>query len=211
MASGAIDLYSSVGMPGWLEHLSQLLASAQIRRQPLGFYRVYLTTQNAMQEGIYLHAWLDQNQFRQGAEPEVHSHIFDMNSTVLIGSLRNEIFTAKPALNGTHYFVKVHYNDGSPLREVENRMCRIELSHQENVSSGNEYTQKSGLFHRTIVTEYPLVTLMRKVKVNKEPFSMNIIRKDYKHAEVSKFNTDVRRPAQVKTKIIETLERFYGN
>jgi hypothetical protein len=148
----------------------------KILSQPLGFYRILITAKDGTSPGFMLHAWLDKDQPRQSlkATRDIHSHTFDMSSRVLIGELRNELYSAIEDRDGDHRIARIRQEGPKATRVIVGTTVRVVLDRDETVSAGEIYGFPSKLFHCTVIHSYPTITLMQKERMISDE-AVNII------------------------------------
>lgn len=168
-------------------HLIDVLVSIRRRgrsvlSQPLGFYRILITAKDGTSPGFMLHAWLDRDQPKQSknAKRDIHSHTFDMRSRVLVGRLRNELYTVIEDTNGRHRIAKIRQEGPKATRIVTDGSVRPVLDREETVSAGEIYGFPSRRFHCTVVQSFPTITLMEKRRMISDE-ALNVV--PWEHSE----------------------------
>lgn len=148
----------------------------KILSQPLGFYRILITARNGTSPGFMLHAWLDRNQPKQSlvATRDIHSHTFDLRSRVLIGELRNELYSVIEDIDGDHQIAKIRQDGPKATRAIIDTTVRVVLDRDEIVSAGEIYGFPAKRFHCTRIHSYPTITLMQKKRMISDE-AVNII------------------------------------
>jgi hypothetical protein len=139
----------------------------KILSQPLGFYRILITARDGTSPGLMLHAWLDKDQPRQSLNSmrDIHSHTFDMKSRVLIGELRNELYSVTEDIDGDHRLARIQQDGPKATRVIVAKTVRVVLDRDEIVAAGAIYGFPSRRFHCTLIHSYPTITLMQKDRV----------------------------------------------
>lgn len=183
-----------------------IIGSCRLEHQPLGFYRFFLTTNEANQDGFFLHAWLTPEQGRLHRDPAIHAHTFDMVSRVLCGELRNATYEIRDEPGGSHYRVLVHYNGGFPSQQVLSQRCSPRVKSVETVRRGEEYNLMHSVPHTTEVTKYPLITLMKKNRVTAGIPAQNVIPIGFKESEVQDFDRNVQHHQSIREAVASALQ-----
>jgi hypothetical protein len=186
-----MDMYIDIPLGELYKVLLKLREDGrEVISQPLGFYRIFLTAQNALSPGLMLHAWLANTQPKQSNSLDIHSHTFDMTSRVLIGELVNELYEAIPDSNGLHKLVNVYHDGVSSRRIVSDLPVQARLISRETVHERSKYGFKSKIFHCTIINKYPTITLMEKSNMITEN-AINMMGADYQKKEVGEYTKPV--------------------
>jgi hypothetical protein len=126
--------------------------SKEFRLHPLGFF--YLQHSNQR-----LHVWLTEGP--HCAENDRHIHSFDINSKVIVGSMRNELFQFQEAPSGTDREFLVAYEGGHSILSPTGRMGSLTMFSAFDSVAGASYFLEAGVIHRVIVTEKPCVTALK--------------------------------------------------
>lgn len=120
------------------------------RLHPNGFIQLNLTPDGAE----HLHVWPSFSIKTQKTNHPIHSHIFDMESTVLLGGLRNETYSLMPSsdnkvagrLYQAHYAVLRGPND-TILKPTYAKPCGLYVETIEEIKAGETYRLPSAVLH----------------------------------------------------------------
>jgi hypothetical protein len=127
----------------------------EFRVHPLGFY--YL--QNDLGDGIVhrLHVWTEQG--LNAPDKDRHSHAYDIESKVVIGAIRSEVFDFRETPEGLDVEFLVGY-DGtkSTLAATGRRGVLVPVVAFET-SATCRYRLEAGVVHRVTVMQRPCVTI----------------------------------------------------
>ena len=132
----------------------------EFRLHPLGFF--YFG--HDLEEGLTrrVHVWLP-----DGADPpenDLHLHSFDIDSIVVVGKLRSELFRYREVAEGTILEFCVSYNaDQSTLRHTGNRGVLDTIGSFET-AAGTRYRLEAGVIHRVAVVAVPCVTVLTTIE-----------------------------------------------
>ena len=79
---------------------------AQVLLHPYGFLQLSLTDTTWRDSGYRLHIWSNELPSMKMSEFQVHDHIYNINSKVLIGELKDTRYTVKGDSNGQYVVFK---------------------------------------------------------------------------------------------------------
>lgn len=160
----------------------------KILSQPLGFYRILITAKDGTSPGVMLHAWLDKDQPKQSRNTtrDIHRHTFDMRSKVLVGELRNELYSVIEDIDGDHRIAKIRQEGPKATRALGDTTVRVVLDRHEVVSAGEIYGFPSKRFHCTVIHSYPTITLMQKERMISDE-AVNIIPREHSDQELGTY------------------------
>lgn len=144
------------------------ISSLDCKVHPLGFYVFNLgkIEDNVI---IRLHIW-DRTLQKQNSELEIHNHIFNMTSLILVGSLINENYEIKEVDGGKGFLYEVTYvEDNSILRKVKNNIF-LKLKESKKILTNEFYSLNESIFHNTFTEENYVATILRtEINKNKNP------------------------------------------
>jgi hypothetical protein len=147
--------------------ISQNISNLECKIHPLGFYffRLSKTDDEAI---IRLHIW-DQTLQKQDSELEIHNHIFNMTSLILVGSLINQNYEINESNNDGGFLYEVNYVDhNSVLKKVKNNIS-IRLIESKKIKTNEFYSLKESIFHNTFTDKYVATILKTDINTNKNP------------------------------------------
>jgi hypothetical protein len=137
----------------------------EFRLHPLGF--LYLIDKNALGLGYRVHVWVKtQDTANQRVENAYHQHSFDMKSTILMGSLKNEIFQFVENPKGGEREFKTIYDDGRSILSPTGRTGFLETITSFESGAGDSYFLRAGVIHRASVTVKPCMTFLETEERN---------------------------------------------
>jgi hypothetical protein len=135
---------------------------SEARRHPLGF----LVVSEPLADGLLLryHVWPADWTLPKGQEGgETHDHSYELNSLVVLGSLRQYTFRPRFDIRGGHDVLEVDYTPaGSVLRRTGLRV-HLEAETDETFGVGMAYRLASGTVHRVEAVGRPTATLVLSV------------------------------------------------
>jgi hypothetical protein len=97
----------------------------------------------------------------------LHDHKFDMDSTILGGTLNHQIFHVDPSGEMTHDVIQFTPDDRKSAKGYVAYSGELQMLHAMNLRAGCQYWQKAGTFHGSSKLGYA-VTLITKRAVNNE-------------------------------------------
>lgn len=130
--------------------------SADFRLHPLGFF--YLLDRYPDGVTNRVHVWLTDGP--SPAENDQHQHSFDINSRIVTGGIRNELYQFHETKNGIEREYAVMYADGRSFLRPTGRMGTLDLICKFDSTKGESYYLKAGVIHRTLVMQTPCVTML---------------------------------------------------
>jgi hypothetical protein len=130
--------------------------SREFRLHPLGFF--YLQDVVARGSNRRVHVWLPTGP--DPAENDRHQHSFDINSRIMVGSMRNELFQFRETSSGTDREFAVGYEQGQSILSTTGRIGRLDLFSAFDSVAGASYCLEAGVIHRVVVTKKPCVTML---------------------------------------------------
>lgn len=138
----------------------QRKSGESVKLHPNGFLQLSLSPGIGWrEEGLRFHVWADglpQKPY------QIHNHIFDIRSQVLIGNLKNTFYDIKEDQSGDFVLIE------ADIRNItsSNRFAKCIEKNSHVTRQGEEYSLDKDEFH-TSTPESPLVaTVMRKFNVN---------------------------------------------
>lgn len=144
------ELFESV-----LEAINSLEEKKQLRGNwhPLGFIHIPLGTIN--NQTLRLHVWSKQERKIQQPLYPIHTHIFELKSHILSGSLKNSIYAIKKqiTLPLQNVIYDVDYNHNNSILKRTKNTINIKKISEETLNKGDYYFVKKGDFHSSVVKE----------------------------------------------------------
>lgn len=162
------DLKSTAAL--LLKRISVLeLAGTLFQSQPLGFMRLALDGQKNNEPGHFLHVWMP-GLPTQKHGPFRHTHVFDLESKVLIGKIKNTIYNPKANVEGEYQLVGATCAQDFclPAKDTQGAVD-LEISDTFEISQGATYQVLKGKFHdTTVIGDGVALTLIRKYNVEQK-------------------------------------------
>lgn len=141
--------------------MNELAEAAQrardFRLHPLGFF--YL--QDAAHEGWMrrVHIWLPNGPDRP--ENDRHQHSFDIESLVVAGRMRSELFRFEEEVDGPEVEYAVTYGEQKSQLIPSGRRGRLFPIASFETAAGASYRLEAGVIHRVVVLAKPCITVLR--------------------------------------------------
>jgi hypothetical protein len=132
--------------------LLELLTQSRLKRHPLGF--LHSTLMDNSNAALRLHIWKPGMRVIQEPAWLIHTHVFDLQSLVLIGSLKNVIYRWTPDTRSPEFRIyETSYRDRTSFIKATDRVGRIKLESSSEIRTGRQYSVAYGQFHQTEVQE----------------------------------------------------------
>jgi hypothetical protein len=133
------------------------LATAVARRHPLNF--LVIKTDDGAGTALRLHLWNMSFKFGQSGF-EVHNHVFDIDSFVIDGCVRQTIYAAEADTVGAWEAYQVSYDDaGSSLVPTHSRLA-LRAVREDVFTAGDRYKLSHGMLHSLRLLSKSAVTLV---------------------------------------------------
>jgi hypothetical protein len=136
--------------------LTVIRRSAEYRLHPLGFF--YLEDRIAKDRTRRTHVWLPGSS--NSPENDRHQHSFDINSSVVLGCIRSELFRFQEIPSGTEREFAVTYDKGRSILLPTGRIGNLELISAFETAAGSSYFLRAGVIHRVAASEKPCITIL---------------------------------------------------
>ena len=115
----------------------------------LGFIHCLLAKVNESE--LRLHVWREHDKHSSEQPEKIHDHLFSLNSYIIIGSIKNEIFELSECSSESFDYQSFTVNytiDGSTLIP-RGQFFKVSDITSEVISHGSYYTVDSSQFHRS--------------------------------------------------------------
>lgn len=162
----------------------ELEEGGKILIYPFGFMRLQFMKHRKC-NGYCLHIWMSD----LVEEDYPHAHIFDMDSRLLSGSMRNLDWHVDPSPDGEHVcYWPEHRDDIASYQRFPGRY-RLTLKKDSILRSGDTYTVAKGAFHSSfpVWDGTPVITLIRKTNIDPDGAPVNVLPADRPHPSAYKF------------------------
>lgn len=132
------------------------------RLHPLGFF--YL--QEGVAEGLMqrIHIWLPN--FPDRPENSCHQHSYDIESLVVAGRMRSDVFSFKDEEGGPDLEFAVSYEGKTSIQSPSGRRGHLLPITSFETIAGASYRLEAGAIHRVEVVERPCITLLQTQERN---------------------------------------------
>lgn len=119
-------------------------------RHPLGF--LHTVIERDMDYAMRLHIWTESKRPYQYPFWPIHSHRFNLVSSILCGSLKNRLYSVLPSeANPTHRLYRVQYIEGTSNLHPTERLVNLTESGSHTVRARESYVISAGQYHQSDV------------------------------------------------------------
>nr|WMC98908.1 hypothetical protein RAR13_09510 [Aminobacter aminovorans] len=129
----------------------------EFRLHPLGFF--YLQVGEGEGRAQRVHVWLPGGPDRP--ENDRHQHSFDIDSLVVAGRMRSELFSFEEVEGGPEAEFAVAYEGKASILSPSGRKGQLLPIVSFDTVAGATYRLEAGVIHRVAVTERPCITLVQ--------------------------------------------------
>jgi hypothetical protein len=135
------------------------MLESEFRCHPLGFYYAteHISAEHTLRYHIWPEGWVVPSS-QKGSE--IHDHVFELNSLVLLGELIHETFSFTPQTGGVHEIMRVQYIDEGTKIKRSSEFGRLSRDNEEVFMSGMAYRLGRGVIHRATARATPAATLV---------------------------------------------------
>lgn len=130
----------------------------EFRIHPLGFYFLQDYISSTKRATRRIHVWLSNGPNRPANDQ--HTHAFDLESLVVTGTLRNELFQFKENKHGSTTEFKVSYRSSESTLNPTGRRGNLEQLASFITLPGSRYQLKAGVIHRAVTLDLPCVSVL---------------------------------------------------
>ena len=130
------------------------------RLHPLGFF--YFQKKITSRMSHHVHVWL-QETFDE-MRNDTHSHSYTIESAVLAGKIRNDLFRYEEDSEGKVLEFEVMYEAGKSIVRCTGKRGNLEQTASSDTSKGKRYHLEAGTIHRVTVEEFPCVTVLTTIE-----------------------------------------------
>ncbi len=134
--------------------------SVEFQLHPLGFF--YLKDDISLTTSRRVHVWLQQNDLRR--ENDTHQHSYSIDSIVVTGKMRNELFRYNEAAKGPTLEFQVSYEAEKSILRSTGRRGNLKAIASFETFKGTRYQLEAGVIHRVTVEEVPCVTVLTTIE-----------------------------------------------
>lgn len=131
--------------------------AGEFRLHPLGFF--YLQDPTGAGRTRRVHLWLPGGPGRP--ENDRHQHSFDIESVMIVGRMRSDLFRFEEESGGPEVEYAVTYEEKASILSPSGRRGRLLPIASFETTAGATYRLKAGVIHRAVVTERPCITLLQ--------------------------------------------------
>ena len=129
---------------------------SRFQLHPLGFY--FLKRQAEVNLVQRVHVWL--SPMDNLLTNDMHMHSYDLDSSVVLGKLRNELLEFTEDAHGSILEFLVSYNGSESALNSTGRRGTIRTIDAFNTNTGNRYCLRAGRIHRALAVTIPSVTIL---------------------------------------------------
>lgn len=134
----------------------------RVRAHPLGFFHGV----EPLADGLRLrfHLWADDWRLPEDQSGgDVHDHVFELNSLVLMGALSQKTFRFEPRSEGAYEVLTVQYGAAKSHVGRTGEIGELIETTNERYGSGSAYRLKSNVIHQVRPQQTPAATLVLAV------------------------------------------------
>lgn len=136
---------------------SSILADKAARYHPLNF--VAIRAEDGAGLGLRLHLW--DSRFRFGQQGfEVHDHVFDLDSFVVSGTVRQTLYEAESTDEGELAAYEVQYGTHAALLKAVHDRLKLNVTRVDDFSEGQRYELPPRVLHRLELVTLAAITLV---------------------------------------------------
>jgi hypothetical protein len=158
--------------------MKELIAAAQrvdsFRLHPLGFF--YLQDVRGVESAQRVHVWLPNGP--EGLVNDLHQHSFDIESLVVTGRMRSELFRFRETTEGGKTEFAVSYEVGKSLVRPTGRRGMLDALASFETIAGARYRLEAGVIHRVIVDVRPCVSVLTTTERGAPIYSYGVAKED---------------------------------
>jgi hypothetical protein len=147
------------------------LAWVEARKHPLNF--VALKSEDDMGRALRLHLWNDAFAFGQDGF-EVHDHVFDIDSFIVQGAVRQTLYEAIYDPSGAWEAFHVSYASGGSELTATNNCMTLRVLREEIHREGDRYRLDNGILHCLVPATQTAVTLVLTKPHSGTPISVGL-------------------------------------
>ena len=118
---------------------------------PLGF--IHGTVLSLESSTLRVHIWPRGRRRAQNPFWRIHTHVFDLESTVIHGCIENELYSVSDEQFSDEALYKVRYKDSESVLVATEQRVRSTLCSSQRLSRGECYELPAGEFHFSHVEE----------------------------------------------------------
>jgi hypothetical protein len=137
------------------EHWNEILE--EIRRvslkvHPLGF--IHSVIHREQDIALRIHIWESKSRVMQQPHWPIHTHVFDLQSTVIVGRVTNHTYSwLEGDSDPAHRLYEATLADGESRLTATGRLGNFTRTSSELINCGGSYAVARSVFHQTIVSQ----------------------------------------------------------
>lgn len=128
----------------------------EFQLHPLGFFYIQDDADDGVTQRV--HVWLPDSPDRP--ENDRHQHTFDIESLVMAGGMRSELFQFTQTPDGPDHEFAVSYEMQESVLSPTGKCGVLERIATFETKAGAHYRLEAGVIHRVVVTAKPCVTVV---------------------------------------------------
>ncbi len=129
----------------------------RFRLHPLGFF--YLQDEVNISVKRRIHVWLPDG--GEGSQKDKHVHSFDVESVVVVGRMRSQLFEFIESTGGDTAEFLVSYDGTVSILKPTGKRGRLKIVASFETSAGGSYRLAAGMIHRVQADTMPCVTMVK--------------------------------------------------
>jgi len=142
LQKNSLALYKSL-----FDYFSSNIDKIFYQKHPLGFKYFSFGKINE-QEEFRIHIWSEDYKC-QDDDLMIHDHSFDFESFVVLGKIKNTIYSINENPDSEGYIYQVKFAENKSFLEIISDHQKISIFSEEEINEGNFYSIKSYEFHQS--------------------------------------------------------------
>ncbi len=131
----------------------------KFRIHPLGF--AYYTKNIGQLRTLRFHIWTTELTISDAQSAgDIHDHVFELNSTVVAGELRQETFQFSEATDGEYEIANVEYVGNRSIVQRSGRQGNLLIASDDIFDAGQAYRLPAQTIHRARPHKLPMATIV---------------------------------------------------
>lgn len=142
--------------------IHQKKEGVKITLHPNGFLQLPLESTDKRNSNLQLHIWNNTLERRGAKQFEIHDHAFDIESYVVMGSLKDITYSVSENPSGEYMTFQ---SDGSGQMNSVNKKVSLNIKNDRTIKEGETYIIKKGDFHSSNPIDPFTATIIKKTNI----------------------------------------------
>lgn len=136
-----------------LREITKSINKSTILSHPLGFLSFKVGYLAEFNGAVRIHYW--PNSKREYKEPrwQIHTHTFDLESHVLLGTIKNINYKIDELSGKKFYIYKAFYEKNSTQIKYAGKEVKLSTFKMHDINPGESYSIEKNTFHESVVQE----------------------------------------------------------